>query len=74
MQSLRESIQSELLNTRAKIRPWLEKLSADESADLHEALADQSLTTAVIWRALKKRNVMVSQSTLERYRQQIGNS
>jgi hypothetical protein len=72
MQSLKESIQSEALNTRAKARPWLDNLSVEDSADLHEALADQTLTTALIWRALKKRNVILSLSTLERYRQQIG--
>lgn len=70
MESLSELIQSERHKVERRKQHWLSELTDEDRADLHEAITDNAIQTMSIWRALKKRGVKVSYSTIERYRKE----
>lgn len=53
-----------------KVLQVLDALDAEDGADLLEALKDDKIQIQMIWRALYRRKISVSYSTLERYRKQ----
>lgn len=53
-----------------KVLQVVDSLDAEDGADLLEALKDDKVQIQMIWRALHRRGISVSYSTLERYRKQ----
>ncbi len=53
-----------------RVRQVLDALDAEDRADLLEALQNDKIQIQMIWRALYRREISVSYSTLERYRKQ----